>query len=78
MVLSLESEDATCSVFVIVCKKVANIPASGRKSAMVGCMPCDSDVHSLIPYSEPGYCRSWHCLHNSPEDIEKQYHLQKS
>ncbi|KAL0048331.1 hypothetical protein WJX82_001060 [Trebouxia sp. C0006] len=34
MVLSLESEDATCSVFVIVCKKIPSVPASGRKSAM--------------------------------------------
>ncbi|DBB04347.1 hypothetical protein WJX77_010776 [Trebouxia sp. C0004] len=34
MILSLESEDATCSVFVIVCKKIHSVPASGRKSAM--------------------------------------------
>ncbi|KAL0027616.1 hypothetical protein WJX79_002668 [Trebouxia sp. C0005] len=34
MILSLESKDATCSVFVIVCKKAPSVPASGRKSAM--------------------------------------------
>ncbi len=64
MVLALESEDATCSVFVIVCKKVANVPADGRKSAMVGCMPCGSVVHSLFSCSESSYCSTWHCLHD--------------
>lgn len=34
MILSLESETATCSVFVIVCKKIPSLPASDRKSAM--------------------------------------------
>ncbi len=75
MILSLESEDATCSVFVIMCKKIPNVPANGRKPAMVGCMPYDSVVHSLIPYSEPGYCSTWHCLHNCPDDSVRQNHL---
>ncbi len=62
MVLSLESEDATCSVFVIVCKKIPSVPASGRKSAMVGCMPCVSVVYSLIPCPEPGVCSPCACM----------------
>lgn len=75
MILSLESEDATCSVFVIVCKKISSVPVSGRKSAMVRCMPCDSVVHSLISHSEPGDCRTWHCLHDCPDDSVRQNHL---
>lgn len=34
VILSLESEDAKCFVFVIVCKKIPSVPASGRKTAM--------------------------------------------